>query len=582
MRVLIIHNDNLPVGITGLTNEKGWEFAIYKVAQASVSEEDYDTFLSSQVNELISPKSGEAPFEPDLVVLPHTLSEINPAELTGIRLAAHFRLDDRDGCLKKAPMLILGPFSLDEAFRLSPLARFLVTPQVFLSDLSTADALLNWIEINKDNLHPLSEKEYSSFMDGFAVDAPSNDSHHSVTNRWTLLRWEEMFEWGSNPPQLHQSVRDFANGLYFKWLQAVLGPRAHFKKKHKVPAQISNICGKIVFIDDEVRLGWGDIMERLIGNSKAEYLAYDDFDSTYSREELLDRIKSFIDTVPDASCYVLDLRLHEEDHTNPDHTAYTGHRIAQYIYEKNHGAQIVFFTASEKTLNYVASEKYFSGYVIKENPSHLYDRDGSKEVFRRFAHAIQKACTNSYLREYYCLCKDVPYLDDFFEILRQDDDTDTRSHEINMRSAALNLIVFIETAIKIHFSIDGNSLKKGSETVADIYDACIQLDHSTTPKTPLQFGSYPGLMPTPDGDKRWGRIVEKVTDIGLDCAALHGYCGVGREHINKVIELKNIRNSSLAHGGGHNGINVKIDIPFLRSVFDNVVKKMISKQILTR
>ncbi len=583
MRVLIIHNENLPVGITGLTNEKGWEFAIYKVAQASVSEEDYDTFLSNQVNELISPKSGEAPFEPDLVVLPHTLSEINPAELTGIRLAAHFRLDDRDGCLKKAPMLILGPFSLDEAFRLSPLARFLVTPQVFLSDLSTADALLNWIEINKDNLHPLSEKEYSSFMDGFVVDAPSNDSHHSVTNRWTLLRWEEMFEWESNPPQLHPSVRDFANGLYFKWLQATLGPRTHFKKKHKAPAQISNISGKIVFIDDEVGLGWGDIMERLIGNSKAKYLAYEDFDSTYSREELFTRIKSFIDSVPDASCYVLDLRLHEEDHTNPDHTAYTGHRIAQYIYdEKNQGAQIVFFTASEKTLNYVASEKYFSGYVIKENPAHLYDRDGSKMVFSCFAHAIQKACANSYLRDYYCLCKDIPYLQDFFEILRQDDDTDTRSHEINMRSAALNLIVFIETAIKTHFIIDGIRLRKGSEAV-DIFDACIELDLSTTPKTPIQFGSYPDRMPANDVGKEWSRIAQKGTDIGLICAALHGYCGVGRDHINKVIELKNIRNSSLAHGGGSTDTkSKKIDILFLRSVFDNVVKKMISKQILTR
>jgi hypothetical protein len=571
------------VGITGLTNEKGWEFAIYKVAQASVSEEDYDTFLSNQVNELISPKSGEAPFEPDLVVLPHTLSEINPAELTGIRLAAHFRLDDRDGCLKKAPMLILGPFSLDEAFRLSPLARFLVTPQVFMSDLSTADALLNWIEINKDNLHPLSEKEYSSFMDGFVVDAPSNDSHHSVTNRWTLLRWEEMFEWESNPPQLHPSVRDFANGLYFKWLQATLGPRTHFKKKHKAPAQISNISGKIVFIDDEVGLGWGDIMERLIGNSKAKYLAYEDFDSTYSREELFTRIKSFIDSVPDASCYVLDLRLHEEDHTNPDHTAYTGHRIAQYIYdEKNQGAQIVFFTASEKTLNYVASEKYFSGYVIKENPAHLYDRDGSKMVFSCFAHAIQKACANSYLRDYYCLCKDIPYLQDFFEILRQDDDTDTRSHEINMRSAALNLIVFIETAIKTHFIIDGIRLRKGSEAV-DIFDACIELDLSTTPKTPIQFGSYPDRMPANDVGKEWSRIAQKGTDIGLICAALHGYCGVGRDHINKVIELKNIRNSSLAHGGGSTDTkSKKIDILFLRSVFDNVVKKMISKQILTR
>lgn len=584
MRVLIIHNENLPKGIINLSNENGREVVTYKISQASVSEEDYDTFLSGQVKELTSPSSGDAPFEPDLVVLPYSLSEINPAELTGIRLAAHFRMNDGESCLKRAPVLFLGPLSLEEALRLSPLANFLITPRVFMSELCSADALVDWIGNNTDSIHPLSEKEYSSFVNGFVVDAPSNfnDARHSITNRWTLLRWEEMFEWGDNPPQLASSVRDFANNLYFKWIQAKLGPRAHFKKKHKTPAQISNISGKIVFIDDEIKLGWGDIMGRLIGNSKAEYLAYEDFDNSYSREELLDRIQKYIDSVPDASCYVLDLRLHEEDHSNPDHTAYTGHRVAQHIYAKNRGAQIVFFTASEKTLNYVASEKYFSGYVIKENPSHLYDRDGSKKVFFDFAHALQKACANSYLRDYNGLCKDTPYLDDFFEILRQDDDQDTRSHEINMRSAALNLIVFIETAVRAHFSIDGNSLKKGSETVADIYDACLELKQSTTPKTPIHFGSYPDLMPAGESDTKWGRIFQKVTDIGLICAALHGYCGVGREHIDKVIKLKNIRNSSLAHGGGGLESDTKIEVPFLRTVFDNVVKKMISKGILTQ
>ena len=100
MRALIIHNGNLPSGIVSLSNQNGWEFFEYKVSQASVSEEDYDTFLSRQVKELTSPSSGDAPFEPDLVVMPYSLSEINPAELTGIRLAAHFRLDDGDSCLK--------------------------------------------------------------------------------------------------------------------------------------------------------------------------------------------------------------------------------------------------------------------------------------------------------------------------------------------------------------------------------------------------------------------------------------------------------------------------------------------------
>ena len=149
-------------------------------------------------------------------------------------------------------MLFLGPVPLEDALRLSPLACFLLTSKVFMSDLSSADALKEWISFNEERIKPLSETEYSSFFDGFRVDPPSNynDSHHSITNRWTLLRWNEMFDWKDNPPQLDATVIDFAHSLYFKWLQGTLGKRAHFKLKQRGTADIPRISGKIiVFIE---------------------------------------------------------------------------------------------------------------------------------------------------------------------------------------------------------------------------------------------------------------------------------------------------------------------------------------------
>ena len=264
MKVLILHNNNLPEGIKGIENEQDIVFFSYAVSQASVSEEDYDTFLSRQVDELVSPKNQE-PFIPDLIVLPYSLSETNPAELTGIRLAAHIRLDERDSALKKAPILFLGPVLFEDALRLSPLANFLLAPKVFMSDLSSADALKEWISFNQERIKPLSETDYTSFFDGFRVDPPSNynDSHHSITNRWTLLRWNEMFDWKDNPPRLDDTVIDFANSLYFKWLQGTLGKRDHFKPKQRETAIIPLISGKVVFIDDEIKLGWGEIMSSL-------------------------------------------------------------------------------------------------------------------------------------------------------------------------------------------------------------------------------------------------------------------------------------------------------------------------------
>ena len=572
MKVLILHNNTLPREILDIKNEQDTEFFSYAVSQTFVSEETYDTFLSRQVDELVSPKN-QAPIIPDLIVLPYSLSEINPAELTGILLAAHIRLDERDCDLKKAPMLFLGPNSLEDALRLSPLACFLLTPKVFMSDLSSADALKEWIRFNEERIKPLSEIDYSSFIDDFRVDPPSNynDSHHSITNRWTLLRWNEMFDWKDKPPRLDDTVIDFANSLYFKWLQGTLGKRAHFKPKQRETAIIPYISGKIVFIDDEIKLGWGEIMRRLIQNSKAEFIPYDDFSSTYSRDELVEKIKTFIDSVPDANCYVLDLRLHEDDHTKDDHLAYSGHRIAQYIYEKNHGAQIVFFTASEKTINYVASEKYISGYVIKENPDHLYDRRQSKEVFTNFVHALQKACSNAYLREYYPLCKDISYLDDFFEILRQDDDSNKQAHLINMRSAALNLMVFVESYIKEHFRIQGTSLLKGEKTVAEVSD--VYIESKPDPRgepTPYQMGIFSGLRPAGD----W-RVVKTENDIALICATLAKYYGLPSTQVNKIIDLKNTRNRTIAHG---NGPREDIKLERLTDIFNSIIRNILPKK----
>ena len=569
MKVLILHNNNLPEGIKGIENEQDIVFFSYAVSQASVSEEDYDTFLSRQVDELVSPKNQE-PFIPDLIVLPYSLSETNPAELTGIRLAAHIRLDERDSALKKAPILFLGPVLFEDALRLSPLANFLLAPKVFMSDLSSADALKEWISFNQERIKPLSETDYTSFFDGFRVDPPSNynDSHHSITNRWTLLRWNEMFDWKDNPPRLDDTVIDFANSLYFKWLQGTLGKRAHFKPKQRETAIIPLISGKVVFIDDEIKLGWGEIMSRLIQNSKAEFIPYDDFSSTYSRDELVEKIKAFIDRVSDADCYVLDLRLHEDDHTKDDHLAYSGHRIAQYIYEKNHGAQIVFFTASEKTINYIASERYFSGYVIKENPDYLYDRGQSKEVFTKFVHALQKACSNAYLREYYPFCKDTSYLDDFFEILRQDDDSNKQSHLINMRSAALNLMVYVESYIKEHFRIQGTSLLKEGSTVESVSDVYIESrPDARGVHTPYQMGIFTGLRPVGN----W-RPVKTENDIALICATLAKYYGLPSAQVKKIIDLKNDRNQSIAHG---NGPAVEIKKDRLKDIFDSIVRQML-------
>lgn len=582
MRVLLIHNDNLPFYLEDCPADIFVQE--FKVSQASVSTEDFDTFLSSQVEALNKLEDSEGNiFQADLIILPYSLSSVNPAELTGIRLAAHVRLDGKDSPFRCLPILFLGPNSLEENLRLSDLAGFLLTPKVFTISSNNQNDLVSWIALHSSELSPLTEFEFGRFLKRFSVNPPSNlnDSHHSVTNRWALFRWVDMFDWGNRQPLLDRSTLEFSNSLYYKYLRASL-KRDPFRRRNKSIPAIKGIEGmKIAYIDDEAYLGWGNVLEEIASNSKASLVSYDDFSTSYTREQLIERIKLFVDDNFDADCFVLDLRLHEEDHTNPDHTLFSGHQIAKHIYGKNHGAQIVIFTASEKVRNYVASEEYFSEYVMKEKPKDLLDREQSKALFLRFAHALQNARKNSYLKDYYSICKDVPFLDDFFELLKDlsDENLPSRSSIVIKRSAALSLIVYLESFIKKHFSIEGNNLFKDSVKIKEVHDACIATDISTRPYTPVKFGVHPGFMPLSDSNTKWERIVENknkdgnqsITDIGLICASLFSIPGVSVDNINKVIDLKNIRNKSLAHGETY----VDIELDLLKDVFDNIIKKLL-------
>ena len=592
MNILILHNNNLPLSIRMLFNrvQEDLVFKSEVINKRESDKDEYDTFLDKV---LLSKMEQEYA----LIILPISLNELNPLEYSGLRCAAHIRLDKRFKN-ERTPILFLAPEGLEEVLRLSKMGEFLLTPSVFISGCNTKESLLAWIEDKRSRIegHRISDIEYESFLNRFEVKPPMNfaDEHHSITNIWTILRWNEMLQrTDSADPFLSEDVKDFSCSLYYKWLQAQQSAREHFRPKKKETSFIGTIADKkIVHIDDDVNRGLGDVLENVFRSSKASYIPFKDFNSTYTQEELERRIKSFLDENDDADCYLVDLRLHETDNIpfdeNNDEAIkevvknFTGHRIARYIYGKNPGNQIVIFTASNKIWNYVAAEKYFSGYVIKENPEYIMTKAGSRSVFLEFSNAIQKACRNSFLRVYYPLCKDVPYLDDFFEILRQDDEKDVRSHAINLRSLALNLVVFIESTIKASFSIDGYKLRKEDEIVADVFSACIQCDYSSYPITPLRFGSYDGLLPGSEGNLKWSRIVEvkgkdgkqKITDIGLICAALNGFYSIGNDGIDSVIKLKNIRNQSIAHAGDQAGLDMKL----IRDTFDKVVQKMLMRK----
>ena len=571
MRILFVHNDNLPFSYFDLAQEcsiEDYYFTEHPVRKASSDRDDVDTFLTTNLNALFV-----SPDLPDLIVIPYSLSQVNPIEYTGIRLAAHIRLSGNDGW-KRVPILFNGPNSLDEVMRLSDIGSLLVTPKVFLSRANTSDELLRWITHNGKKLTPLTDGEYDSFINRFTISPPENydDSNHSITNLWNMLRWSEMLKWEEGKePELSDLVNEFSFSLYNKWLQVVTGTREYFKKKKtkRIPG-IPRIQGKkIVHIDDDSLKGWQNILSTIFSCSSADYCPYNDFNPNQTRDELLKSIYGFLDNNPDADCYIIDLKMHEDDSKSDDYQSYTGHHIAKYLYEKNPGNQVILFTASDKVWNYVYSERYCADYIVKEDPTRLLSKEQSNELFVDFSRAIQNACDRSYLKDYYKYCSSNSYLSDFFEILRSNNDTQ-KLNVINMRSAALNLMVYIESTIKSKFHISGSCKILSASTNAEVYSATDVFIESIDAPDGTKVATKVHVATSQLGHTNWYQM---KNDMFLICAVLIKHYGISEYVVEKVIELKNIRNQSIAHGATYSTINLTL----LKEVFSNIVLPMVIK-----
>ena len=68
------------------------------------------------------------------------------------------------------------------------------------------------------------------------------------------------------------------------------------------------------------------------------------------------------------------------------------------------------------------------------------------------------------------------------------------------------------------------------------------------------------------------RQVKTENDIALICATLAKYYGFPGAQVKKIIDLKNIRNQSIAHG---NGPVVEIKRDCLKDIFDSIVRLML-------
>ena len=329
------------------------------------------------------------------------------------------------------------------------------------------------------------------------------------------------------------------------------------------------------------------LLSKIFENSGADLHIYDRFNEYKDREELITSINNFVDNI-DADCYLLDLRLHDDDFEKGQRQDLTGHEIARHIKGINAGNQIVVFTASNKIWN--LKEELFkigvSGYVMKESPDLNLKRQESLMLFQEFENAIIQASKMSYLKNIVntqnrlkILLPSISQLDSLANLLSRDQGENDQDL---LGAALLSEMVFIEDFIKNQLEYELLSTGEGSTLKVSL---C-----SKTLKTPyqelvtghiffkrIQNGSRSSVIDVSEYSEPVkaapsGMCDVTNSDISLVVSVLMMIFKLPRTLVKKYVDLKYIRNTQIAHSGTGNKIITSNQIvDFYQSVICPIV-----------
>lgn len=501
------------------------------------------------------------------------------SDYMGLRLAMHIRLTETPN--RYTPIFIYGVSSYEEVSNNECFEVFKF-PSVFLINADNRSLVLS---LTTNTSLSKNGKEINRIL----LNVPSNiGDNHGVANRWAMFRWCAMLKWPGEIPKIADSGLD--NSLYFKYLIAKFGVHDKFSKKYKYDLKIEGVEGKtILYIDDEYDKGWESILRAIFEYSKANLICFKGFDKRLTRTELIGKIQAFLDT-NEADCYLIDLRLHEDDFVKGQSHNLTGHEVAKYIKKLNAGNQIVVFTASNKIWN--LKEEVFkigaTGYAMKESPDLNLKREDSLGLYHEFVRAIRRACGMSYLKEIVkeqnCLKRVLPsiaQLDSIVNLLSRDRG---KNDQDLLGAALLAEMVFIEDYIKNQLGYELLSIGDGLtlKVFLCLKNHNIQYQELVTGHIffkRTQNGSHtivtdvsefcPSQTSTP-----LGMCDVTGSDISLVTSVLMMIYKLPRILVKKYIDMKFIRNTQIAHAGiGDKKISAEQIKDFYLTVISPIVKK---------
>ena len=612
MNILIIHNNNIPTELIEEFSNNGNSYFPRVIDYQPYHDSDIDTFFGDSCLKIFKERQYDA------IVISYTLGEENYIDYSGLRIATHIRLT-KEWNHYATPIVFLGGDDIEDVIRLSDLGGILSTYRIYTSKARSQEELAKKIEnINCDkNEIPFKEwlidSKFQHFLNRIKIKAPANyATHHSIANKWAVLRWIEMFSWEGAAPEFGDAR--FKNMLYLKYLLALAGNREPFtdKDKRKEPYSplIENIYSsadydnkrepkkrkRVVYIDDEEAL-WSKVLAPIFEKSKVDLITYPfDRHNKIERPELVEKIKLFLlndyNNNGGADCYLIDLRLHDDDFDKiKNMDLYTdkitskdlsGHQISEYIKSLNKGCQVVIFTASNKSWNIEKSMMKIGacGYVIKESPEFNYTRQESYNLFCDFARKINKAFKLSYLQQVYKTLDDfrnklkdknidLSPLYDFADLFNLDKG---QKSNIIIKSCIICQMRFVESIIKkndILIEGDGGVTKNGEKI-----GSCFQrIAFSNNADDVIISNEIINKDYLPDG---W-KYAKEDADISKIVAMLWLYYKINTEIIKYTVKLRYERNTSSAHGNQGTTITItdlqnhfqKVIIPILKKESEN-------------
>lgn len=475
MKVLVLHNNNLPSFLLLESQTKDISIRSVSVALPETDIPDFDTHISNRMSDEHGANLKRDNY--DIIILPYNTTE-NNIEYTGLRILAHLRLT-RDWNCMSVPILFIGPDTTDEMDQFCELSSLLYSFNVFRSSKNKQEdvfKMLRWINKETKPVENVEDTpEYKDFLKRMkSLSAPANyATHHSLANEWAIMRWNDMM---TNPVELPNN--EFTKMLYYKYLRALYGDSQKIKKWLKKQGLINlekidyiEREKKLVLIDDEWNKGWAAIIAYIAKSSgfKFENCA---IKKKWDRNTLINNVEDFIDN-NDADCYLLDLRLHETDFDEVflknNSLRLSGYEILDHIKKNNEANSVVIFSASNKlwnfkktVWNYKDEEKLKEkegaiDYVLKETPESSLKAQESYNIFYGFVNAIRLSFNLSKLKEVVnkqkklkSLYPNASILDEFVRLVLFDKGKNSNSL---LKACLMILWTFVEEYISKRYSI---------------------------------------------------------------------------------------------------------------------------------